>query len=62
MQYSENGILKLRNKYSDQKGTYTSQVFFDDGFSVKTYYENNARVKEVYYSGNKVMREKIYEY
>lgn len=62
LQYSENGILKLRNKYSDQKGTYTSQVFFDDGFSVKTYYENNARVKEVYYTGNKVMREKIYEY
>lgn len=60
-QYYENGILKMQNKYSAQKGTYTSRIFFEDGFSVKTYYEDEIRVKDIYYSGNKVLREKVYE-
>lgn len=59
--YYENGVLKMKNKYSLEKGTYTSQIFFDENTSVKTYYENNTRVKDVYYIGNKVLREKVYE-
>ena len=59
--YYENGILKMQNKYSTTKGTYTSRIYFDDDFSVKTYYENELRVKDTYYSGNKILREKLYE-
>lgn len=59
--YYENGVLKMQNKYSSTKGEYTSRIYFDGGFSVKTYYENEIRVKEVYYSGKKVTREKVYE-
>ena len=59
--YYENNELKMHNKYSTEKGSYTSHIYFDDAFSVKTYYENEIRVKDVYYSGNKVMREKVYE-
>ena len=59
--YYENNELKMHNKYSTVKGSYTSHIYFDDAFSVKTYYENEIRVKDVYYSGNKVMREKVYE-
>ena len=51
----------MRNKYSLEKGTYTSQIFFDENMSVKTYYEKGVRVKETFMNGNKVMREKLYE-
>ena len=59
--YYEDGVLKMRNKYSIEKGTYTSQIFFDENMSVKTYYEKDVRVKETFMNGNKVMREKLYE-
>ena len=57
----ENDVLKMRNKYSSQKGNYTSQVFFEDDFSVKTYYIDEKKVKEVYYSGESVLRVKNYD-
>ena len=59
--YYENEVLKMKNKYSKEKGEYTSQVFFEEGMSVKTYYKNDLRVKDVYYSNNNVIREKVYE-
>jgi len=59
--YYENNIIKMRNKYSTQKGEYTSQVFFEDGLSVKSYYINNVRQKDVYFNGDTVIREKVYE-
>ena len=59
--YYENGVLKMQNKYSPQKGNYVSEIFFDETFSVKTYYENDVRVKDIFYSNGKVSREKIYE-
>lgn len=59
--YFENNIIKMHNKYSDIKGTYTSHVFFEGNFSVKSYFENDVRVREVYYNGNNVTREKVYE-
>lgn len=58
--YYENGVLKMLNKYSVIKGTYVSEIFFDKNFTVKTYYENNVRVKDVFYNDGKVTREKLY--
>ena len=60
-EYFENEILKMRNKYSSQKGSYTSQIFFEDDFSVKTYYIEEKKVKEIYYLGDSVLRIKNYE-
>lgn len=60
-EYFENDVLKMRNKYSTQKGNYTSQVFFEDDFSVKTYYIDEKKVKEVYYSDESVLRVKNYD-
>lgn len=59
--YYENEVLKMYNKYSIEKGNYTSRIYFDEGFSVKSYYENNVRVKDVYYRNSTVIREKVYE-
>ena len=59
--YYENGVLKMLNKYSSEKGKYVSEIFFDKTFSVKTYYENDVRVKDVFYNGGKVTREKLYD-
>ena len=59
--YYEDQVLKMKNKYSTEKGEYTSQVFFEEGLSVKTYYKNDVRVKDVYYLNNTVLREKVYE-
>ena len=59
--YFENGILKMHNKYSTEKGNFTSRIFFDEGLSVKSYYENNIRVRDVYYRNSSIIREKVYE-
>ena len=60
--YYENGVLKMLNKYSAVKGNYVSEIFFDAYFSVKTYYENDVRIKDVFFNNGRVMREKVYEY
>ena len=60
-EYFENDVLKMKNKYSSQKGSYTSQIFFEDDFSVKTYYIEEKKVKEIYYSGESVLRVKNYD-
>ena len=59
--YYENDVLKMLNKYSSEKGKYVSEIFFDKNFSVKTYYENDVRVKDVFYNGGKITREKLYD-
>ena len=61
LEYLENGELKLKTKYSSEKGTYTSQIFFSDDISVKSYYEKSFRVKDVYYNKMKVVRVRNYE-
>lgn len=58
-EYFENGVLKMKNKYSLQKGNYTSLIFFEN-FSVKVYYENEIRVKEVYFKNGEIVRVKNY--
>ncbi len=59
--YYENGIMKMHNKYSLEKGNYTSQIYFEDNLSVKAYYENNIHVRDVYYRAGNIIREKVYE-
>ncbi len=59
--YYENGVMKMHNKYASEKGTYTSQIFFDGNLSVKSYYEEDRHIRDVYYNGNRILREKVYE-
>lgn len=60
-EYYEDDILKMRNKYSSEKGTYTSQIFFEDGLSVKIYYQNDKKKKEVYFADETILKVKNYE-
>lgn len=59
--YFEDGILRIKNEYSAEKGSYVSQVFFDENYSVKTYYKENQKKKDVYILDGKVVREKNYD-
>lgn len=59
--YYENNILKMQNKYTEEKGSYISWIYFDEKFSVKTYYEDDVRTKDEYYNDGKLFRTKIYE-
>ena len=58
--YYENGILKMSTVYSSEKN-YVSKIFFDDSYSVTTYYEDGIRVKDVYIFDGEVLRVKNYE-
>lgn len=60
-EYYENDVLKMKNKYTAELGTYTSQVYFENDFTVKTYYEKYKKVKDVYAVGKVVKRVKKYE-
>lgn len=60
-EYYEDDILKMKNKYSAEKGTYTSQIFFEDGLSVKIYYQNDKKMREVYFADETVLKVKNYE-
>lgn len=59
--YYEDGVLRMRNRYSPDKGSYTSQIFFDEHNSVRTYYESDVRVREVFFMDGVVIRERIYD-
>lgn len=58
--YYENGILKMKTVYQD-KGNFTTQIYFDDGYSVQSVYENNIRKKDVYLMDGIIRRVKEYE-
>lgn len=60
-EYYEDDILKMKNKYSTEKGDYTSQIFFDDDLSVKIFYRNDEKTREIYFAGEKILWEKNYE-
>lgn len=60
-EYYEDKILKQRTKYSETAGTYTVQYFFDNDFSIKTYYKNHEKSREVYTLNGEVWRVKDYE-
>lgn len=59
-EYYEDGILKIKTEYSAEK-FYTTSIFFDETFSVISYYENNKKVREVYTAGGFIKRVKNYE-
>jgi hypothetical protein len=59
--FYENDILKMQNIYSAEKGTYISWVYFDENLSVKTYYEEEVRVRDEYYNQGRLFRTKIYK-
>lgn len=58
--YYEDGKLKIRNIYKSAN-TYRSQIFFDEDFSVETFYENGKIVKEVFVTGEDKKRIKNHE-
>ena len=51
----------MHNKYSSEKGSYVSWIYFDDSLSVKTYYEDDVRVMDEYYNNGSLFRTKVYE-
>lgn len=59
--YYENNILKMKKQYTPVKGTYYSWVYFDEKLSVKTYYEEDIRIRDEFYNNGKMFRTKVYE-
>lgn len=58
-EYYENGEIKNKQVYNS-KTDYWVQTYFEDSFSVITFYENNLKVREQYLSEDEVVREKVY--
>ena len=59
--YYENDVLKMHNKYTAEKGNYISWIYFDEVLSVKTYYEEDVRIRDEYYNKGRLFRTKVYE-
>lgn len=51
----KNGILESEIIYS-AKNEYTQKVYLDDEISIVTEYKDNAKIKETYYSFDKIIR------
>lgn len=58
--YYENGVLKIRNRYTSNSN-YSTTTYFEDEMYVQTFYENYKKVREIYYIGDLVLRENVYE-
>lgn len=61
LSYYENNILKMKNKYTAEKGNYYSWIYFDEFFSVKTYYENDVKIRDEFFNGGVMVRTKVYQ-
>ena len=61
LKYYENNVLKMQYNYTDKKGTYYTWVYFDESFSVKTFYEDNIKVLEEFYNNKRLVRTKAYD-
>ena len=59
--YYENNVLKMKKIYTAQKGAYYTWVYFDENLAVKTYYEDDIRVRDEFYNNGKLFRIKTYE-
>lgn len=55
----ENGIIQKRVLY-ETAGDYTAEIFFDHGYVVKSYYENNQRRKDEFFQDGSFVRSKEY--
>ena len=60
-EYYENNKLLIKTVYSSVKGNYTNEVFFDGGLSIKTFYEDSVRKKDIYYENGSEKRIVNYE-
>lgn len=58
--YYENNVLKMKTVYFSQF-EYENQVFFENNYTVQTFYKNGTKVKDVFISNGTVIREKDYE-
>lgn len=56
VKYYENDVLKSYERYSVTPGSYTQHYYFDNGISIKTWYVDNKKVREIVYQNDKVMR------
>ncbi len=43
--YYENGNLRVKTLYADEK-SYTEFLYFDDGFTIETFYEDGLKIRE----------------
>ena len=59
-EYYENNVLKIKTEYVS-KSEYTTLIVFDRSNSVKTYYKDYAKVKDVYITDGVERRVKNYE-
>lgn len=59
-EYYEDNVLRTSTEYTE-KGKYSTLIIFDEENSVRTYYENHVKVKDVYMSGGKEKRVRMYE-
>lgn len=59
--YYENDVLKYRTVYSQEPGSFVTTAFFDNDYSIKVFYKENQKRKEIFYHNNDVLREKEYE-
>lgn len=58
--YYEDNVLRTSTEYTE-KDKYSTLIIFDETNSVRTYYENYVKVKDVYLSGGQEKRVKVYE-
>lgn len=56
----ENGKLTSSVTY-ESKGTYINSLVFDSGYTVKSYFVNDRRVKDEYFQNGNLLRSKEYE-
>lgn len=59
-EYYENNVLRTKTEYTE-KDKYTTLIVFDEENSVKTYYENYVKVKDVFITGGVEKRVRVYE-
>ena len=59
-EYYEDNVLRTKTEYTE-KDKYSTLIIFDEKDSVITYYENHIKVKDVFMSGGKEKRVKLYE-
>ena len=59
-EYYENNVLRTKTEYTE-KDKYTTLIVFDEENSVKTYYENYIKVKDVFITGGVEKRVRVYE-
>lgn len=60
MSYYENEILRMRTVYQSEN-VYNETMYFDDGFTVLAYYENNVKRLEIVSINGVELRRKSFE-